>query len=215
MKDTNAPKRAMSGYMLFAESKRSEVKTSNPDVPMTGLSTIFGKLWQEASEEEKRPFVEKSAALKEEYNKKLEAYKQTPEYADFQKNNKMNKLIHKYAVQLGCAKKKYKGFPRDPNGPKKAASAYMLYAASVRPNLMKENHGAAMSVIGKKIGQMWTNIDIETKAKFEKLAVKAKAEHRVAIQKYQQTPKYHSYISIREQFEAERKKMLKKSKKTE
>merc|ERR1711990_1346466 len=112
--------------------------------------------------------------------KRLEEYKLTPDYADFQKQNKMNKLIHKYAVQLGCTKAKYKGFPRDPNAPKRAASAYMLYAASVRPNLVKENHGAAISVISKKIGQLWTNIDIETKAKFEKLAVKAKAEHRDA-----------------------------------
>lgn len=43
MRDTNAPARTPSGYMLFCDAKRKIVTRDNPDCSMIELSTIFGR----------------------------------------------------------------------------------------------------------------------------------------------------------------------------
>ena len=64
MRDSNAPARVPSGYMLFCDSNRKVVTKNNPACTMTELSTLFGKMWAEASVKSKQPFLTKASTLK-------------------------------------------------------------------------------------------------------------------------------------------------------
>eukprot|EP00494_Astrolonche_serrata_P022590 UN22847 len=98
----------------------------NPDASMVELSSMLGKLWAEQNEKDRSPFVKKATTAKAKYDKAMEAYKQTSEYAEFQKLKRSHNLIAKYAIRIPGSKKKnmYKTFPSDPNKPKRPSSAY-------------------------------------------------------------------------------------------
>merc|ERR1719378_1789689 len=102
---------------------------------MTELSTMLGQLWSEASEKSKQPFLTKSEKAKQKYEKEMGAYKLTPEYSEFLQRKNTDKLIRKYAVQLGVNKNVFTRFPNDPNAPKRVPSAYFCYANDVRESV--------------------------------------------------------------------------------
>jgi len=52
-KDPNAPKKALSAWMIFSAAKRAELKESQPDLDFKGMATEMGKLWRECSAEDK------------------------------------------------------------------------------------------------------------------------------------------------------------------
>ncbi|OQS54268.1 hypothetical protein EHP00_1849 [Ecytonucleospora hepatopenaei] len=81
-KDPNAPKRPLSSYMIYSQ----EIRQTDEEIKklsITEQTKAISSLWNELSEEEKKPYVEKAAKAKEEYTKKLEEYKQSDEYKKF------------------------------------------------------------------------------------------------------------------------------------
>ncbi len=53
-----APKRPMSAFLKFSLNRRKSVKAGHPDMNNTDISRLLGEMWRNASEEEKRPYVE-------------------------------------------------------------------------------------------------------------------------------------------------------------
>jgi hypothetical protein len=76
VKDPNAPKRALSSFILFSNAKRTELKANNPEWKVTEVSAELGRLWREATDDEKAPFVEAAEADKERYAEEMAAYTQ-------------------------------------------------------------------------------------------------------------------------------------------
>jgi hypothetical protein len=54
VKDPNAPKRALSAYMHFAQENRAKVKEDNPNATFGQLGKLLGEHWQNASAAEKK-----------------------------------------------------------------------------------------------------------------------------------------------------------------
>lgn len=52
-----APKRPMSAFLKYSKDKRKEVKEANPDLNNTDISRLLGQMWNEASEQEKQPYI--------------------------------------------------------------------------------------------------------------------------------------------------------------
>lgn len=48
MKDPNAPKKAMNGYMLFCQDERNAVIEKNPGIRFTDLGKMLGEMWKNA-----------------------------------------------------------------------------------------------------------------------------------------------------------------------
>lgn len=51
------PKRAITAYIAFSNSKRAEAKEQNPNVSHKDIMKILGGMWKNASPEERDPFV--------------------------------------------------------------------------------------------------------------------------------------------------------------
>ncbi|KAG0092260.1 Non-histone chromosomal protein 6 [Podila epicladia] len=63
-KDSNAPKRPLSAYMLYCADARDKVKEENPGAPMTGITRILGRQWREPPDDVKSPYETKHKVAK-------------------------------------------------------------------------------------------------------------------------------------------------------
>ena len=73
-KDPNAPKRALSAYMFFANENRDIIKAENPDVSFGQVGKLLGEKWKALSPEEKEPYEAKAKADKRRYESEKELY---------------------------------------------------------------------------------------------------------------------------------------------
>jgi len=80
-KDENAPKRPLTSYMLFSQSKRKEILEANPTMKVTEVAKEIGALWKNISAEEKQPFIEQAEKLKKAYQIEKSKYDATQEPA--------------------------------------------------------------------------------------------------------------------------------------
>ncbi|KAM2422490.1 high mobility group B protein 7-like [Malus sylvestris] len=73
-KDPNAPKRPLTAFFLFLDDFRKSYKEANPDSKGVKMVTKEGgEKWKSMTDEEKKPYVDKAAELKQEYKRALES----------------------------------------------------------------------------------------------------------------------------------------------
>ena len=68
-KDPNAPKRPPSGFFLFCFEFRPKIKSANPGISIGDVAKKLGEMWNNLSDSEKQPYINKAAKLKEKYEK--------------------------------------------------------------------------------------------------------------------------------------------------
>eukprot|EP01027_Heterolobosea_sp_BB2_P009107 GEZU01013467.1.p1 GENE.GEZU01013467.1~~GEZU01013467.1.p1 ORF type:complete len:156 (-),score=108.28 GEZU01013467.1:134-601(-) len=76
-KDPKAPKRPMTGYFLYCQDKRPEVKKQNPDAKVGEIAKILGEMWAKEPESVKEKYKQQHAKAKAAYDKELAEYKKT------------------------------------------------------------------------------------------------------------------------------------------
>jgi hypothetical protein len=81
-KDPNAPKKALSAYMFFAQANRDKVKKENPDATFGELGKHLGKLWSKASKSDKAKYEAKANKDKERYEKEKAKYDKNHQSSD-------------------------------------------------------------------------------------------------------------------------------------
>ena len=74
-KDPNAPKRPMSAFLSFSNSKRAKVKEENPHVGNAEISRILAKMWKEAPGEERKKHIDREYKLRQEYKTAIASWK--------------------------------------------------------------------------------------------------------------------------------------------
>ena len=121
LKDPNAPKKALSSYILFSADCRNfeDVK----DLPPKEKLRACGKMWRELSEKEKKKYVKKSAELKEEYMEKMKEYERPSD---------------EELAELDTNKRKRKSKSESESKEKKPVTAYILFAKAMRKKLEEE-----------------------------------------------------------------------------
>ncbi|XP_031395012.1 HMG1/2-like protein [Punica granatum] len=76
-KDSGAPKRPLSAYLLFMEDFRKTYKENFPDNKSVAVvAKAGGEKWKSMPVSEKAPYAEKASKKKAEYEKALAAHKQ-------------------------------------------------------------------------------------------------------------------------------------------
>jgi hypothetical protein len=75
VKDPNAPKRPMSAFLAFANSRRGEVKGRNSECSNGEISKLLSVMWKEADEDIKKKYRENEAALWAAYKVSIAEYR--------------------------------------------------------------------------------------------------------------------------------------------
>ena len=59
---------APSSYLLFSNAKRDEIIKANPGIAFTDVGKKAGEMWKSLSDDQKKPYVDQSNAIKEQIN---------------------------------------------------------------------------------------------------------------------------------------------------
>lgn len=78
-KDPNAPKRPMSAFLSFSNSKRAYVKEKHPNVGNAEISRILAQMWKDASPEERKDHVDREFKLRQEYKTAIAEWRRNSE----------------------------------------------------------------------------------------------------------------------------------------
>jgi hypothetical protein len=75
LKDADAPKRPMSAYLAYSNSRRADMKRQHPEASNGDLSKLLSQKWKEATPQEKEQYVQQEAELREQYKHDVTAYR--------------------------------------------------------------------------------------------------------------------------------------------
>ncbi|XP_018620092.2 high mobility group protein B1-like [Scleropages formosus] len=73
-KDPSAPKRPPSAFFIFCADHRPKIKSENPGLSIGNIAKKLVEMWNNTSAEDKQPYEEKAARMKEKYDKDIVAY---------------------------------------------------------------------------------------------------------------------------------------------
>jgi HMG (high mobility group) box len=79
----------MSAFLYFSQGKRSVLKKENPTLKNTEISRLLGNMWRNASEEEKRPHVDRELAERKVYKVNIAEWR-----ADFEVKQEAQRKAH-------------------------------------------------------------------------------------------------------------------------
>ncbi|CAL5210229.1 unnamed protein product [Lathyrus oleraceus] len=75
VKDPNMPKRPATAFFVFMDDFRKTFKEANPDSKdVKRVAKEGGEKWKSLTDEEKKPYLDRVAELKAEYEKAMEVY---------------------------------------------------------------------------------------------------------------------------------------------
>eukprot|EP00271_Cylindrocystis_brebissonii_P009091 TRINITY_DN23728_c0_g1_i1.p1 TRINITY_DN23728_c0_g1~~TRINITY_DN23728_c0_g1_i1.p1 ORF type:complete len:124 (+),score=54.84 TRINITY_DN23728_c0_g1_i1:121-492(+) len=75
VKDKNAPKKALSAFMMFSKEEREGIKKKNPDAAFGEMGKLMGEAWKKMSDKDKKPYQKMADDDKVRYADAMEAYK--------------------------------------------------------------------------------------------------------------------------------------------
>merc|ERR1719275_187827 len=191
-KDPNAPKKALTPYMVFSSKNRERIVKTLPEGHSFGdVGKAISVEGAKESEKEKAKMDKTFKASQAQYQKKLEAYKKTSKYKKFQEL--------KQDFKDKEAKKASK-FPKDENAPKRPQSAYFCFMGDKREDVKKSlGDDIEAKEVMKKLGEMWGKLSDNKKKPYEKEADKEKAKYEKALEKYKKSNNYKKYQKAKEE----------------
>ncbi|XP_060557702.1 high mobility group protein 20A-like isoform X3 [Ruditapes philippinarum] len=83
VKDTNAPKQPLSGYIRFLNERRERLRTEHPGLSFVEITRLLGSEWTKLPQHEKQKYLDDADRDKERYNREMEAYQKTESYKQF------------------------------------------------------------------------------------------------------------------------------------
>lgn len=78
-KDPNAPKRPMSAFLSFSNSKRALVKRENPTVTNAEASRLLSRMWRDAPEEVRQMHIDTEFKLRQKYKSAMGKWRENAE----------------------------------------------------------------------------------------------------------------------------------------
>jgi len=176
LKDPNAPKKPMSGYLFFNKEMRAKVKEEMPEEKGPAITKELARRWKELSEKKKAKFEAKAKAAKEEYEEAKAAYNppSLEELAALPENNKKPR-------GKGKAKKE-----KDPNAPKKNKSAYLFFSMDKRAEYKEAGTELSNQELMRQIGDDWKSISPREKKKYETMAAEDKERYKAEMAEYKE-----------------------------
>merc|ERR1719510_1989105 len=157
-------------------------------------------MWKDMTEADKTPFEQSAKANLENYHKKMDAYKKTENYKQFQELKAQSKVTN-------VKKAKFK---KDENAPKRPPNGYFIFKDTKQGALVEG--GMKFTEAMSKCGELWRALSEAEKKPFEEQADAAKKKYEVDVEKYHKTATYKKYMAEKAEFEATKKAELKEAK---
>lgn len=204
-KDTNAPKRPLSAYMQWAAENREDAKSKcGGTSSVTEITKMLGKMWGELPRNEKVKWELEAEAEMKKFKTKYAAYKSTKKYG-----------VHEKTLREYNIKMTYKPFGRDPNWPKRVASAYMIYWADKRSEVVSQTECKKVSDVMKLLAKSWKNLSAEEKQPYITKAAKLATKYAKEVEKYKKTKEHAKYLeekaAYQERMIAKRHRLMKQA----
>eukprot|EP00794_Sanderia_malayensis_P017525 gene17525-19275_t len=92
IKDVNAPRAPLTGYVRFLNDHREKIRSENPDLPFHEITKILGQQWSNLPQDQKQQYLEEAERDKERYMGELEDYQQSELYKDFMEKKRKEAL---------------------------------------------------------------------------------------------------------------------------
>jgi len=197
IEDYNGPKKPAAGayFMWCAENREAVMAVVRKKCEAEGKSfnitdvgrTLAERYRVECTDEQKKVFDEKSTVLKKEFAEKLAAWKETEQYAEFEKAKKV--------FDKKSSGKKDKKELKEAGQPNKPATGYFLFLnehrAEVTEKLRKE-HGTAFKIgmVAGASAQKWKALTEQDKIPYEKKAAEEKLKYAEQMATFKETDAY-------------------------
>ena len=172
-RDTNAPKRNVSAYLMYQNGMRDEFKRENPAMTFGQLSKFTSHMYKSLTVQEKQTWELRANQDKERFDRQMKNY--VPPHGYDEKGNLI--LAHK-------KNKRNKRALKDPNAPKRARGSFVFFADEYRPRVVSDNPGIKFTDMGTELGRIWRALDPTVKQKYNDLANKDKLRFAIARDKY-------------------------------
>ena len=145
MKDPNAPKRALSAWIIYTNEQRPKFKANNPEKSTTELTTLMSQEWRNMTDSDKKKYEDLAVVDKERYMKEKEEFESNSDNDSSESENEKPKKKEK-----------------DPEAPKKNVNSYMHFSRVIRAKHPDVKHTAAALKV------MWA--DLDDKSEYQKMA---------------------------------------------
>ncbi|XP_061107666.1 TOX high mobility group box family member 3-like isoform X1 [Conger conger] len=91
-REFSAPRAPTTGYVIFVNERKVQLKSENPVLPFTEITKMLGVQWSQLSMEEKQKYNNEAETDKQRYIRELIAYQNTEAYRDFLRRKALNKV---------------------------------------------------------------------------------------------------------------------------
>lgn len=162
----NGPKRAKSVYLYFCEKYRDQVRSSNPNLKATEVTSKLGSMWNELKADKSR--LSEMAALTVQADADKSRYENEKKALNTPVVDSSEKTVEE---PKDNSSKKGKG---SDNGKVsgKEQNGFQLFCAEKRVELKSSNPKAKASEITKKLSASWKELSKEEKNKWSSVSVK-------------------------------------------
>jgi len=171
-RDSNAPKRNLSAYLLYQNAMRDQFKRDNPGMTFGQLSKYTSHMYKSLTPQEKAEWDLRCQQDKARFEEEMKTYVPPPGH-DAQGN-----LIEDRPMTKRAKKRK------DPNAPKRARGSFVFFTFDMRPKIMIEFPNVKFVEMGTIMGERWRALSPEEKAVYEEKAKADKVRCTQEMQEY-------------------------------
>merc|ERR1719491_2791975 len=171
-RDSNAPKRNLSAYLLYQNAMRDQFKNDNPGMTFGQLSKYTSHMYKSLTAQEKIEWELRSQQDKARFDEEMKFYVSPPGH-DAQGNLLEDRPTVKRSKK-----------PKDPNAPKRARGSFVFFTFVMRPKIMIEFPTIKFVEMGSLMGERWRALTPEEKSVFENQAKADKERFTKEVQEY-------------------------------
>ena len=174
------PKRGLSSYIFFMQDRRKSIVAKDESLTLAEISKELGRLWKEATADDKLKYEELAKADKERYTKEMESYVAPPATNEDGNDDPKDDST----VEVARKKNKVKKKKKDPNMPKRGLSSYIFFMQDRRKSIVAKDESLTLAEISKELGRLWKEATADDKLKYEDLAKADKERYTKEMESY-------------------------------
>uniref|UniRef100_A0A8D0YBE9 HMG box domain-containing protein n=1 Tax=Sus scrofa TaxID=9823 RepID=A0A8D0YBE9_PIG len=91
-RDLPVPRAPTTGYVIFLNEQRSQLRARHPDLPFTEITKMLATQWAQLSQEKKQRYVYEADEDKQRYIRELQAYQSSEAYRAFLRRRAAHKV---------------------------------------------------------------------------------------------------------------------------